>query len=586
MAVHNDGDEDELVGDDYLVIDIPAQEPDKKITKLCCPKKVQHAFICKAMRDAMAGSQVPWIMYVFTTLCAFFLTLFVTERGNTHTAIYPDFILIFLMGVGFLVQLVCLLRKNDENFVNFGRLGHLHSNTYLMAGVYVFGTGALVSIALKLQIYYHAYEAIIDCNLPKIHANSMEVIRDNMMRNMTAGNSTNFDGYCQTEVAYDIARACFTLIQIFFMQTFRTATFSSSGFVKFTLYHTIVANGCIWLKYVLNETNLFRKSDHVFNGFDDITTSAWHTEEFMTPFILEYSLIAAGILQSISSQMQSLVQNMAHNDGQNGQGAVGNVAPLNEGEIAPAPVPEHQVSHKVKPAGSQPGLILGAVCGVILVTASLTFKNPETEQSRRSHNFFLAYEGLLAFFQIVVLYLAFQYLQKHDRFEYETRADDTLLFLGFIGIFSFHCLTMVSVCLEFKTDEPNDDNTVYIITIIHLLVLLAGQILQTFLIILSRRYKACTVTRDQRQSCGKIRQCCLFLLTTNLGFWALDTFVEMKDSATSSYPSGPAFFGSDWATVTSLTYPFVVFFRFHSAAMLYEFCSRFDPKDIKERKEG
>ena len=62
------------------------------------------------------------------------------------------------------------------------------------------------------------------------------------------------------------------------------------------------------------------------------------------------------------------------------------------------------------------------------------------------------------------------------------------------------------------------------------------------------------------------------MLTANLGFRALDSFVEMKNDASSSYPRWERVLKDAWNDFTTITFPFAAFYRVHSAEMLYDFC--------------
>ena len=664
--------------------------------------------VCSPLTEALAGSRLPVPIYVFVVICFYFLLVFVTKNAGENNYIVADLFLIICMVLGFLAQIFCLSRSSNTTFVQFGRLGQEHSTTYLMAGIYVFGLGTLATIMLRLLIYYHAHELITNCQLKNISQIPLIDILQAEIHNAMSNTSVNATslllsgGYCYTDVAFDALRPLFTLFQLCFIQAFREATFKRSIFVQFTLYHTIVTNGCVWIRYVVNETHLFHHAEY-HASIDQFTTKAFHMEEIMIPFILEYSLLAAGLLYTISSHMVGNFD-VVHDDTPLLQDAMGvNPQDLNANgtdthENAPLQVgadihQEHKVArahskqyshqnndvvhsneehmsaelepdssckdHQAPPqsemtnrqehqaalvqpnangsqeyqaalvqpnandgqeyhaalvqpnanggqeyqaalvqpnangsqecqaalvqpnangdqelnpaAGSQPGLICGAFLGLLLPLSSLMFSEEQTKFSRRSHDFFLAYEGILALLQIIAIIWTLNLLQYHKKSGHKLHSEDTLLLIGYLGTFAFHWIAVYCVCKNLNTRNPHNEGT-DILTVIHLLILVVSHLLQTILVIISRRY---SLIRKQEGSAKKIRQIALFMLTTNLGFWALDSFVEMKDGASSSYPSGKIVLKDSWRDVTSVTYPFVVFFRFHSAEMLYEFWSRF-----------
>ena len=559
--------------------------------------------VCSPLTEALAGSRLPVPIYVFVVICFYFLLVFVTKNAGENNYIVADLFLIICMVLGFLAQIFCLSRSSNTTFVQFGRLGQEHSTTYLMAGIYVFGLGTLATIVLRLLIYYHAHELVTDCQLKNISQIPLIDILQAEIHNAMSNASVNATslllpgGYCYIDVAFDALRLLFTLFQLCFIQTFREATFKRSIFVQFTLYHTIMTNGCVWIRYVVNETHLFHHAEY-HTSIDQFTTKAFHMEEIMIPFILEYSLLAAGLLYTISSHMVGNF-GVVHGDTPSLQDAMGVSPPdgnangtdtheNNRQEHQTAPVQpnanggqEYQAA-LVQPnanggqelnaaAGSQPGLICGAFLGLLLPLSSLMFSEEQTKFSRRSHDFFLAYEGILALLQIIAVIWTLNLLQYHNKSGHKLHSEDTLLLIGYLGTFAFHWIAIYCVCKNLNTRNPHNEGT-DILTVIHLLILVVSHLLQTILVIISRRF---SLIRKQEGSAKKIRQMALFMLTTNLGFWALDSFVEMKDGASSSYPSGKIVLKDSWRDVTSVTYPFVVFFRFHSAEMLYEFWSRF-----------
>ena len=539
------------------------------------------AVLLSPFQDALGDSVVLWFLYVIVSFFSYFLLLYASENEGKNNYIIADTFLICLISVGILVQARCLCKKSNSEFVQFGMLSHEDSTTYLMAGVYVFGTGTLFTILLRLVTYYHAHESILNCQLYNISQYSMNGILNGGVNHLINTNGTKskvvvlFGGFCYIDVAFDTTRLLFTLLQLCFIQAFRAATFQNSNFVRFTLYHTMMTNGCIWIRYVVDETSLFKHKTYR-SSIDEFVAFASKMEELMIPFILEYSLIAAGLLYTIASHMikrghslpthgSSTVVTREDTTMDNVTGGHNAVIPVRAEETV------QQRDHAAP--GCQLGLICGVFCGLLLLVSSLTFSTNQNKFNRRSHDFFLAYEGLLAILQIISIFWTLRLLQHHDKNAHTLRTEDTLLLIGFIGTFAFHWATAYSVIKLLADRQENKGSNIF--TILHLTVVIISHFLQTVLVIISSRY---TLRQEQDLSAMKIRQCILFMLTTNLGFWALDSFVEMKDNASSSYPCGKIVFKDDWITITSLTYPFVVFYRFHSAEMLYDFWSRYRVK--------
>lgn len=556
--------------------------------------------------NALAHSMVFWVFYIIVSLCVFFLLLYVTEHEGKNYTLIQSYVLLAFVVVGVVVLLASLLKKSNKNFVQFGQLQNEHSNIYLMAGIYVFGTGTLMTILLHLLVYFHAKEMLISCRYDTIYSRPAQDVFQTGYHNNKTSNSTLdpidlFGGFCYVSVFIYIARLLFTVLQLFFIQTFRAATFNTTVFSRFTLYHTIVTNACLWIHYLVKETHLFRNDKHAFSSLDGFVSNALGIEEIMTPFILEFSLLAAGVLQTISSHMEKL-EDLKDNQpemSKPGNSATTQSSPEKPDCVVPGTIhrnpdsddPEKIVylddeigkrgpgsSSKTKVAGSKPGLILGTFCGLLLVTSSFTFNSAHTKFSNRSYYLFVSYEGFLAFIHVVILCYILKALSSHKKSDHELCSEHCLLWTGYAGTFAFHFLTLCSIVKGMMNRSTDQD--LGTLTIFHLIFLMISHIIQVGVIITSRNYSPDMQNKGTMVSAGKICQCALFLLTTNLGFWALDSFVEMKDHANSSYPSGKLAFKNDWETITAITYPFVVFFRFHSAEMLFEFWSRFN--SVKE----
>ena len=610
--------------------------------------------ILSPFRVALRDSPLLWIWYVSIMFCIYFLFLYTTEReGNNHN-LYADVVLIVSMGFGFVPQTIYLRFKSNEKVVKFERLPRDHSNAYLMAGVYVFGMGTLFTILLRLAIYVHAEEEVVRCIFHNVSQFPVVDMLKAGIQNGTIRNSTKFKplvffgGFCEIDIAFDVVRLLFTVVQLFFIQTFRSATFKKSIFVRFTLYHTLLTNGCIWIRYTVDETHLFEHAEYR-SSIDRFVTSAFEMEEIMTPFILEYSLVAAGLLYNISAQMKDFDTTEAANrstsspngnttqaikkdddrikdaphtstssgDGGNPQEMDGSNRAAGDAYTSPCDAGNPQTkeihyrttdtahgfasavhsnsnqemtlhtlnieaareqsiesTNKLAPS-SQPGLILGAIGGLLLPVLSLTFGTGDNKFIRISHIVFLSHEGILAFVQSIFVYWILKLLMEHRKSNtHELRSEDTLLLAGYLGTFVFHFITFYSVIMALK--DGIGDKLTNILTIAHLLFLMISHLLQTILVIISSRYSC---ERGNIKSAKKIQQLSLFFLTTNLGFWALDSFFEMKNNASSSYPTGKTVLQNEWNIITALTYPFTVFYRFHSAQMFYELWSRFKIKE-------
>ena len=515
-----------------------------------------RAIVSLPLRRAMSGSHIPWVTYIIMGSCIFFISLYVTDLGLANY-LAPDVVLIIATFVAtFGLILLCCLRSY-QRLVSFRPLESHHSNSYLMTGVYLFGSGTAFTILLRLFIYFHGRDSLHSCAAGMNYMTPLIPSAKNKTNHTTPASLTTFEGFCYIDLAYDIFRLIFTLAQIMFIQTFRAATFDISGWVKFVLYHTILVNVCVWMRYTLKETNLITLETSAFTSIDQIVERSLEIEEIMLPFILEFSLIVTGILHSISLQMKDL--SLPVDDP---------LAPENRDAGPDAP----QVGR------SQPGFLIGIAVSLAFLTSAITIGARATRQNHRSRLFFYIFQAIVALAQLIAVSCLSHYLQDQSSHNHSAKPDDYLLLGGFFGTFVFDLFSGYSASK--LTAEPNIQNkqidtTIQIVLLVQICLLFLSRLFQTITIIGSRCFVPDIADDARIRSAGYVRQLSLFLLVTNLSFWTLDSFIDIKYQAETAYPGGSALFGSSWPKIVAFTYPLIIFYRFHAAAMLYELWSRF-----------
>ena len=551
----------------------------------------------------------------------YIMLISVLDEGKTKYIALNVFLLLSIC-VGIIYQVLCLWKKSDPTFVEFEKLGHEHSTKHLMVGIYVFGVGTLFGILLRLLVYYREYERVVPCDFQNIS--------QTLVQNGTSSNSTHakphvpFGGVCYMDFVLDLFRLVFTLVQLYFIQTFRKGTSTGSIILQVTLYVTIVANIHIWFHYLYKEMHFDEHNEYNWS-VDQLTTKALQMEEVMTPFILEYCLLATGLLRVMSLEMwtfgriwmgskssprevrvdDSITHEITNIDARNDIPMdASNISTREEQECLPmyslqdGDDVDTAVRHSnrrqerqavprcclglVQAASSRccgliqsnpryvPGLICGTFCGLLLLVSALMFNDKQNKPNRRSHNFFLVYEGILAFLQAVAISSILASLKYQIKCSCKVDIKQFLFAIVYLVTAAFHVIVLYSVS-SVPRHSPENRLTA-VLSILHLLSLIISQALQFYLLIIVKS-QYCSLTGHQESKAQTIRSLTLFLLTTNVGFWALDSFIEMKDNASSSYPIGKEALGHKWKYVTSICYPFAIFYRFQSAEMLYEFWS-------------
>ena len=526
------------------------------------------------------GSNLVWI-----TLCAaisviFILVIYVTEVKMANRNV-PYLYLIVLMLISVVGQIYCLAYRGCNEFAVERNVSK--SDVYVMAGLYLFGIGTLFSIILELSLYIHSSFLLYDCYskddlLSKVPGNII-IGSSPSVSNSSFQPTYIYGGYCYTVVVYSSFRLLFVLVQMAFIHSFRHAAFIFSSKVRFVLYQTLLTNLCVWIKYVFDETELFGQKKPVIPGADSFILSAENIKVTLNPFVLEFSLIVAGILSNLSSDMRQQ-PNICQQDA-NQQDANQQDGP--EDPDAVAGQGNNGNNHfEGRCLVVQPGLLVGSLLGLLLIAFGIMFGNKDNKMSEISKEFFLISELVLAILQAMVVLLILRFIFEHERvLEVEKLSDDVLLAAGFLGTLAFNFVVFYGVSESISkhsnvtfinSNQTNpfqkiDDS----ITVVQMSFLLLSQFIQMVgIIAFFRRYGP----RAEKTSSRWIRQLTLFLLTTNLCFWALDSFIEIKDHVSTSYYSSSENF-KGWDTVVALSFPFCVFFRFHSASLLFEFWQNF-----------
>ena len=527
----------------------------------------------RSLREAVSGSNIPWLTYIVIALCAFIMLL-ITEREVKHekfrSASFIKCFLTSIISISVIGQFFVFFKGSNEAFVRFHFSREHYSLKYVLAGAYVFGAGTLLVTSLRLQVYSHA-NAIVNCFTYNGTNTSHHVLMIPKINN--SSDVLHKDVVCRIDIAYDLIRWLFIVTQILFLQTYNCASFANSGKVKFIIFHSVLVHACVWVKYVSDETGIFTKEQDENTASDRAIKLAKEYSEFATPFTLEFSLIAAGILYSISCKMQDLATLQTALSPENDEN--GQTLGMEQGNAAANLVEDDEDNQLSVSNRSQPGLVAGLCLGLAVFAASLTFDGSPNQQSTKSRQMFLIFEAVTSCLQFFAISRVLINLQKHQKHVHKVSSDDILLIVGVVGSFAFDFTTLFSAAEAFMKNIKAFSPKTALVTILGACVLICTKIFQTIVIIFSRRYTPNRASSESKRSARRIQQWCLFLLTTNLSLWALDSFVEVRNGGVNSYPYGKIVYQKTWTAIEAITYPVTIFFRFHSAAMLFELWARF-----------
>lgn len=443
-----------------------------------------------------------------------------------------------------------------------------------MSGVYAFGGGSLFITVMHLFAYAH-------CTELGIH------------------------------VAFCSVHFIFTLSQMLFLQRFSLATFQRSVTLVFLMFHILATNMCIWIYYLIDEGKLlpYTPLDEKHYNCSENNNVTKYTEdfkEFMSPFTMEFCLICAALIYAMVSNMKHYPLQNRSEPGRHAKKA-GPYMSLGDATSTRTSTMSDDTArdkwHKkvfqksLKPySGAHPGFLVGLAVGVIMVVSALILQKRDAfSQSLVFHHAFLT---LVTISQITALIIVTISLKNHEHVKRSFRSDDFLLVISFVGLVLWDFLCIIATASGLKGTNSTviktvsttyhlgtwHKSTIASVVFIDNLSNLILAPMQTCVIIRSLRFK--NQLEDSKThllwdkdaiatTMRRLSQALLYLLMTNIGFWALDSFFEIRQYGGLYYPLVDEYYKTNWNTISPLLYPLAIFFRFHSATLLFEVWSKF-----------
>lgn len=479
---------------------------------------------------------------------------------------------------GFLMTCICpaliwilyiFCKQNDRKTVDF--ISPMpHSHRPLMAGAYVFGAGSCVMDILHIGFYAQCIDSL-------------------------------------SSMAFSVFKAIFIISQILFLRKFSDATLHKSQNIRLVLFHILGTNVCLWFRALFSHARLISNNQsandiNFFNqtGFcnDEETpmSKIWTASEpYLYPFTMEYSLISGGILFMMWSGLRDLNPDPQDiyiydeisewNTSEAGDfrdessGYIGSSTPsaswsrsqsqmsipgsTSTTSVCKTCQETREAIRDSYTSSSDAGFLFGMLLSAFLLfaIALLMLDHGSTHALR----FYYIYQIMLHSVMCIALWVFLKALQTQLPSWYSYDSDDTLLIVSFTGVFLYTGLGFTSAISEMKVMMSLSGY----VAAKSMLVLLESM-LQVTAIIKALRFKP----NPTGSYTDLMRQCTLFLLTTNIALWAQDSFFEMRNSVTT--PVQNKLFGNAaWRAITIFAYPLCIFFRFHSAACLFEIWSNF-----------
>ncbi|CAH3199017.1 unnamed protein product, partial [Porites evermanni] len=372
---------------------------------------------------------------------------------------------------------------------------------------------------------------------------------------------------------FSIFKAVFIFAQILFLRKFATATLHKSPSIRLVLFHILGTNVCLWFRALFSHSkSIFstRRTQEDLSTREENACFANHysmkkiweaSEPYLYPFTMEYSLIAGGILYTMWSEMRDLdpdPQDIYIYD----EFRFSLNRAMSNSSICQSCVENQDALRLHAIPSSDPGLLIGLLFSIVLLLAvGLLWVDHD---SMNALKFYYLYQIILLVFMCVACWIVLRCLMNQKFAWYPFGADDTLLIVSFTGMFLYAGLCLTAAIAEIRNHRYASDFSLAKSTLI-----LFQAMLQATALIKALRFRP-----FKELGANIVRQGTLFLLTTNVALWAQDSFFEMRNFSTT--PVQTIFYGeTSWRAITTLAYPLCIFFRFHSAACLFEVWSSF-----------
>jgi len=212
---------------------------------------------------------------------------------------------------------------------------------------------------------------------------------------------------------------------------------------------------------------------------------------------------------------------------------------------------------------SDPGFLLGILLSILLYIsiACLWFDKNSLHALRFYYLFQISLHSVI----LVCLWITLMALKTQKPAWYSYNSNDALLIGSFIGVLIYSGLSLTATITE-----VHSFGIITVYSLVNCVLVLVESMLQVTAIVKAVRFKPST----KRLHCDIVRQCALFLLTTNIALWGRDSFFEFHDLVRTPVQS-KLFGDTTWKVLTLFANPLCIFFRFHSAACLYEVWSTF-----------
>ena len=419
------------------------------------------------------------------------------------------------------------------------------------------------------------------------------------------GNLTNMETNQYAAILmFHIARFVYTSLQLVLLQILVSSRVRRSGYYQFCMkllcVHVIVTNISLWLTKFNEETGLFGNKKPT-GEYDALNCTTSFSDTFfpvakamdsrLYSFLLEFCLLSSGLFYTLYPFLAETKRTAQLSSG-GGAGSSGYGGYKYQSVSIAKDATERYRTF--------PSLIIGFSIALLLVVASWNIQDAAQRIQNMRFNYVLQVMAFV-FLIIVCRMVLFEMKENHhpEHTDQNYKIEDILLILsGPLGFLPF-CLLVLFATFAFKKDEHvsgtfllQNETEIRIWSAFWAATLLLSVFIQTHFLIVGRNFRRKVVAEHStRSSSGdvvedeifqrrirsapKISQITIVVLLTNFGLWFSESFFETD----SPFVIASAYWGDhSWLIISKLLYPFIVFYRFHSVAILTLIWGKFKMK--------
>jgi len=578
-------DEDEKEGDTSSQKNISSNNLNHK-------PNIEH---CNAFKDKMViyfdgftftQSTENIIAWFWGTFILFIGVIFVVAQYTTplksHTFVTTYWLLFAFMLISVIGMSIAIRNRSNRSFIidddnddGDYNTSMVNTNKYLMGNAYVFAIGNFVIDIFAVLSVFHC--------------------------GMSDTTSTETGQYT-VKFVFHFIRIIFYALQLIFLQIFICTKIHRQFqlFIKLLIVHNIATNFNIWFTFVSQDTGVFRDNSDMNTGEynilpctssanDTVFGIAKDTSNSLSPFIFEFSILVASLFYSIYPVKDDGINERSRRK-------------YNYGAIDAVKRDDSKLYK------SDPGILFGILIVLLLAVSSWCIEDNlhYLASLRFAYIMQIIVQVLICISSISILQEIKKYHTKDRPDRKYTITDYLLLGTGLLGFlpFLFAILFSVSKKIDFhSTNLPanvidclteNDTEVKLYLGIIAVFNTMSV-LIQLFVLLTAQSYKRVEFARTRRdssydvddyninyrklRSSARVGQWVLFLLILNLGLWVTNSFFEMKDDLVRTYATASVYWHpKPWSIITKLFYPLLIFFRFHSVAMLFKLWVNFRVK--------